>query len=223
VKKLLLVPLACLLVAAPAAAASPTRHASVPVVLDAGRMDAGWRVLAPARIAFRFDLVGLRWHARGPVELALRTRGTSGTWSSWTAVAREDGAGSEPIWARASRAVQVRVRGAGRVRALRVEAIRAETSEAIGTIDEIGAVIGRINEYQSTIASAVEEQAATTEDIARRIEQASGGAAAITEAITGVAASTTATHGVMVQVGEQADELQNRSEELQAAIRGFVY
>jgi methyl-accepting chemotaxis protein len=105
----------------------------------------------------------------------------------------------------------------------RVEAIRAETSEAIGTIDEIGAVIDRINEYQSTIASAVEEQAATTEDITRRIEEASGGAAAITEAITGVAASTTATHGVMVQVGEQADELQNRSEELQAAIRGFVY
>jgi methyl-accepting chemotaxis protein len=105
----------------------------------------------------------------------------------------------------------------------RVETIRTETSEAIGTIDEIGAVIDRINEYQSTIASAVEEQAATTEDIARRIEQASGGAAAITEAITGVAASTTATHGVMVQVGEQADELQSRSEELQAAIRGFVY
>ena len=105
----------------------------------------------------------------------------------------------------------------------RVEAIRTETSEAIGTIDEIGAVIDRINEYQSTIASAVEEQAATAEDIARRIEQASGEAAAITDSITGVAASTTATHAVMVRAGEQADELQNRSEELQAAIRGFVY
>jgi methyl-accepting chemotaxis protein len=105
----------------------------------------------------------------------------------------------------------------------RVASIRTETSQAIGTIDEIGAVIDRINEYQATIASAVEEQAATTEDIARRIEQASGGAAAITEAISQVAASSTATHAVMVQVGEQADELQTRSEQLQDAIRGFIY
>jgi methyl-accepting chemotaxis protein len=105
----------------------------------------------------------------------------------------------------------------------RVAAIQAETSEAIGTIDEISAVIDRINEFQATIASAVEEQAATTDDITRRIDQASGGAAAITEAISGVAASSTATHGVMVQVGEQANELQKRSEELQDAIRGFIY
>jgi methyl-accepting chemotaxis protein len=105
----------------------------------------------------------------------------------------------------------------------RVASIRTETSQAIGTIDEIGAVIDRINEYQATIASAVEEQAATTEDIARRIEQASGGAAAITEAISQVAASSTATHAVMVQVGEQADELQTHSEQLQDAIRGFIY
>jgi methyl-accepting chemotaxis protein len=105
----------------------------------------------------------------------------------------------------------------------RVAAIQAETSEAIGTIDEISAVIDRINEFQATIALAVEEQAATTDDITRRIDQASGGAAAITEAISGVAASSTATHGVMVQVGEQANELQKRSEELQDAIRGFIY
>jgi methyl-accepting chemotaxis protein len=105
----------------------------------------------------------------------------------------------------------------------RVAAIRTETSQAIGTIDEIGAVIDRINEYQATIASAVEEQAATTDDIARRIEQASGGAAAITEAISQVAAWSTATHAVMVRVGEQADELQTRSEQLQDAIRDFIY
>jgi methyl-accepting chemotaxis protein len=105
----------------------------------------------------------------------------------------------------------------------RVATIRTETSEAIGTIDEIGSIIDRINEYQATIASAVEEQAATTDDITRRIGQASGGAAAITDAISGVANSSLATHGVMVQVGEQADELQRRSEELQDAIRGFVY
>jgi methyl-accepting chemotaxis protein len=105
----------------------------------------------------------------------------------------------------------------------RVTTIRTETSEAIGTIGEISEVIDRINEYQATIASAVEEQAATTEDIARRIEQASGDAASITEAISQVAASSTATHAVMVQVGEQADQLQSRSEELQHAIRGFVY
>jgi methyl-accepting chemotaxis protein len=105
----------------------------------------------------------------------------------------------------------------------RVDAIQLETRESIATIDEIGAVIDRINEYQATIASAVEQQAATTEDIARRIEQASGGAASITEAIGGVATSTNETHTVMVQVGEQADELQRRSEQLQEAIRGFTY
>ena len=46
--------------------------------------------------------------------------------------------------------------------ARRVEAIQADTTEAVAAIEEITAIIAQVNDYQLTIASAVEEQTATT-------------------------------------------------------------
>ena len=123
----ILVSLALVLVPAPAAHASTTHHASVPVPLEAGRSEAGWRVLAPVRAPFRFEMAGVRWRSDGPVRFALRTRTTGGAWTSWTPAERLDSsARSEPVWARGSRAVQVRVRGPGRLRWLRAEVVRAD-------------------------------------------------------------------------------------------------
>src|SRR6266516_6756326 len=47
----------------------------------------------------------------------------------------------------------------------RVEAIQADTSNAVSSIGEIRNVIERINEMQTSVAGAVEEQSATTAEI----------------------------------------------------------
>ena len=61
----------------------------------------------------------------------------------------------------------------------RVNAIQADTTNAVAAIGEISRIIARINDYQVTIASAVEEQTATTSEMNRNVNEAAIGSAEI--------------------------------------------
>ena len=126
--------LAALLAAAPAAsAAAPVpRVASTAVqatVAPGGRTLAAGRIrLTPVVEApFVFDLAGARWRGSGRPVVAMRIRSAPGRWGAWTVLtaldpAREGPAGvvhGEPVWAKGSSAVQLRVTGPGSVRGLR--------------------------------------------------------------------------------------------------------
>jgi methyl-accepting chemotaxis protein len=90
----------------------------------------------------------------------------------------------------------------------RVEAIQADTSNAISAIAEIGGIIAEINQYQLTIASAVEEQSATTQEMDRGVTQAANGATEISGHISGVAS-------VAESVASGADETRVAAAELE--------
>jgi methyl-accepting chemotaxis protein len=75
----------------------------------------------------------------------------------------------------------------------RVEAIQADTREAVDAIAEISSVIARINDYQTTIASAVEEQTATTNEMSRNVAEAAMGSTEIAQNIVGVATAAQTT------------------------------
>ena len=69
----------------------------------------------------------------------------------------------------------------------KIEAIQADTKNAVSAIAEISIVINKINDYQNTIASAVEEQTATTNEISRNVAEAAKGSSEIAQNIVGVA------------------------------------
>jgi methyl-accepting chemotaxis protein len=62
----------------------------------------------------------------------------------------------------------------------RIEAVQANTNDAITVIGQITRVIGKINDYQATIAGAVEEQTATTNEMGVSVTVASRAANAST-------------------------------------------
>ena len=80
----------------------------------------------------------------------------------------------------------------------RVEAIQADTSNAVESIGEIRNVIERINEMQTSVAGAVEEQSATTAEITRNVVDAANTSGQAAERVRDVAETTR-------QVGEHAD------------------
>jgi methyl-accepting chemotaxis protein len=75
----------------------------------------------------------------------------------------------------------------------KIEAIQADTKNAVSAIQEIGEVINQINDISNTIASAVEEQTATTNEIGRNVTEAAKGSSEIAENITAVAQAATST------------------------------
>jgi methyl-accepting chemotaxis protein len=79
----------------------------------------------------------------------------------------------------------------------RVEAIQADTHNAVAAISRISEIIEDINSYQTTIASAVEEQTATTSEISRSVTEAATGSASIATGVESVAeASQSSMHGI---------------------------
>ena len=89
----------------------------------------------------------------------------------------------------------------------KIEAIQADTKNAVTAIGEISAVIVKINDYQNTIASAVEEQTATTNEMSRNVAEAAKGSSEIAANITGVATTAKSTT-------EGANDTQKASVEL---------
>jgi len=105
----------------------------------------------------------------------------------------------------------------------RVEAIQADTTGAVGAIEEITRVIARISDFQTTIASAVEEQTATTTEMNRSVAEAARGTKDIAGNVTGVADAARSTSDGAVRSQRATDELVRMSDELTALVSGFRY
>ncbi len=106
--------------------------------------------------------------------------------------------------------------------ARKVEAIQADTDNAVHAITEISAVIAKINDYQLTIASAVEEQTATTNEMSRSVSEAATGSADIAVNIGGVAQATASSSDALSGSGGTIDELAAVSTTLRERIAGFT-
>jgi len=107
--------------------------------------------------------------------------------------------------------------------ARRVEAIQADTGEAVTAISEIAGIIASINDYQLTIASAVEEQTATTNEMSRAVTEAASGSGEIAPNITGVADAARSSTQVMVQLQDATGDLTRLAADLRARIEAFRY
>ncbi|BBH70075.1 chemotaxis protein [Actinoplanes sp. OR16] len=105
--------------------------------------------------------------------------------------------------------------------AQRVEAIQADSSQAVAAIGEISSIIARISDYQTTIASAVEEQTATTGEMARSVGDAAHGTTAIAGNIDGVASAAQTTTAALGEARETAAELAGIAGELQTVVSQF--
>jgi methyl-accepting chemotaxis protein len=104
----------------------------------------------------------------------------------------------------------------------RVEAIQADTANAVEAIARINTIITRINDYQLTIASAVEEQTATTNEMSRSVSEAAGGVASIATNVTNVANSAQATNATLVEADTTVAELSGLATELLTVVSRFT-
>src|SRR3954462_11980433 len=104
-----------------------------------------------------------------------------------------------------------------------VEAIQADTTNAVTAIAEISSIIARINDYQTTIASAVEEQTATTQEMSRSVQEAAGGTGQIAENITSVSTAADSTTQALTQTRTAVDELSRMAAELRSTVGRFTY
>jgi methyl-accepting chemotaxis protein len=105
----------------------------------------------------------------------------------------------------------------------RIEAIQADTGEAVAAIGQIGQIISQLGDYQNTIASAVEEQSATTADITRSVASAADGSSSIAQNIGTVARAAEATSAGVAATRQAASNLARMNQELKEAISLFRY
>ncbi|MFI5838938.1 methyl-accepting chemotaxis protein [Catenuloplanes sp. NPDC051500] len=105
----------------------------------------------------------------------------------------------------------------------RVEAIQADSNQAVTAIQEIAEVIGRINDYTTTIASAVEEQSATTAEMNRNVAEAASATGQISASIDNVAENARITAESVADAQRSASELSRMSIELQTTVSRFRY
>jgi methyl-accepting chemotaxis protein len=103
----------------------------------------------------------------------------------------------------------------------RVEAIQADTSNAVEAIGEISRIISEINDYQVTIAAAVEEQTATTGEMSRSIGNAAEGSTNIAANINSVATAVQATTGTLGEADASVGELSHVAAELRELVARF--
>ncbi|MFC7493062.1 MULTISPECIES: methyl-accepting chemotaxis protein [unclassified Nocardioides] len=104
----------------------------------------------------------------------------------------------------------------------RIEAIQADTGEAVVAIGEISEIIAQISDTQTTIASAVEEQTATTNEMSRNVNEAATGSRDIAQTITGVARATTESTAAATSTSEAADDLARMAADMQALVGRFT-
>jgi methyl-accepting chemotaxis protein len=105
----------------------------------------------------------------------------------------------------------------------RVQAIQADTDNAVSAIGQISEIIAQINDYQTTIASAVEEQTATTAEMNRSVSDAASGATQIAANISQVAAAAEDTTRSVATGRQAATGLADLSAELRRVVAHFRY
>jgi methyl-accepting chemotaxis protein len=103
----------------------------------------------------------------------------------------------------------------------RVEAIQADTEQAVEAISRITEIIAQVNQYQLTIASAVEEQTATTNEMSRGVADAATGSGEIAANITGVAAASSEASQVLSDLNQSTSTLAGMAAELERRVSAF--
>nr|WP_255646058.1 methyl-accepting chemotaxis protein [Actinoplanes polyasparticus] len=104
----------------------------------------------------------------------------------------------------------------------RINAIQADTGDAVAAIDGISQIIQQISDYQTTIASAVEEQSATTAEMNRGVSQAAEGATSIAQGISSVARSTASSRDAVTEATQVTDNVNTLAERLRTAVGRFT-
>lgn len=103
----------------------------------------------------------------------------------------------------------------------KIDAIRENTSKAVGAIEKITDIINKINDMANTIAAAIEEQSVTVNDVARNISKAASGSNEISQSIGDVATAANNTSKGAINTQKSAEELAKIAEELQALVKKF--
>ena len=103
----------------------------------------------------------------------------------------------------------------------KIDAIQADTAQAVNAIKEIRDVISRVNDISTTIASAVEEQTATANEIGRNVAEAAKGTTDIARNITGVAEAAHNTAQGATQTQAAAAALAEMAADLQGVVGQF--
>ncbi|MGJ5813053.1 MCP four helix bundle domain-containing protein [Paludibaculum fermentans] len=105
----------------------------------------------------------------------------------------------------------------------KIEAIQADTKEAVKAIGDIGAIINQINDISNSIASAVEEQTVTTNEIGRSVHEAAKGTNAIASNISGVAEAAKSTTKGATETQRAAAELSRMAAQLQGVVSKYRF
>ncbi len=101
----------------------------------------------------------------------------------------------------------------------KIEAIQADTHDAVAAISQIGTVIGQVNELQTSIASAVEEQTATTNEMSRNLAETARSSNAITGNLDGMTTAAQSTSEGAIRTLEAARQLSQLAESLTKLVR----
>lgn len=96
----------------------------------------------------------------------------------------------------------------------RIEAIQADTCEAVDAISHVSQIIREINESQNSIATAVEEQSAMTGEIARNIQEVSQTSDGIAHNISHVADAAESTTNSTEETMQTSEGIQDLATEL---------
>jgi methyl-accepting chemotaxis protein len=103
----------------------------------------------------------------------------------------------------------------------RVDALVADTEQAVSAIAAISEIISTINQYQVTIAGAIEEQTATTNEITGAVASAAENSRAVSELVRDVSDDAVETQAGLEQVRRQAERLTTTSTDLKQTVSAF--
>ncbi|MEU2348436.1 methyl-accepting chemotaxis protein [Modestobacter sp. NPDC049651] len=106
--------------------------------------------------------------------------------------------------------------------ALRIQAIQADSGQAVQAIARIGDTVGQINELQATIAAAVEEQTASAAEIDRNIGVAAQGSRDIASGAEAVAGASETSASRIDESRTIADQLAARAADLESRVAQFT-
>lgn len=103
----------------------------------------------------------------------------------------------------------------------RVDALVADTEQAVSAIQSIVEIISSINTYQVSIAGAIEQQTATTVEIAHVVSDAADNGRTVSQLMSDVSEGVAQTHGALGKVREQTERLTRTSAELHRTVSVF--
>jgi len=105
----------------------------------------------------------------------------------------------------------------------KIDAIQADTREAVRAIEQISQIVLKIHDFQNSIASAVEEQTVVSREISRHVTEAARGSADIAGNIATVAEAARETARGAAKTQQAARESTSRASDLQQLVSTFNF